>query len=77
LRRRSCRPWGGCPFYYQRLNRVRDGHRFDAFVGPSAPVFRGIAWRTADSLALRGFLGFSLDEIASPALHEPLGRALD
>ena len=23
---------------------------------------RGIAWRTADSLALRGFLGLSLDE---------------
>jgi Transposase domain (DUF772) len=34
---------------------------------------RGIAWRTADSLALRGFLGLgldgALDDLADPAPH--------
>ena len=33
---------------------------------------RGIAWRTADSLALRGFLGLGLDE-ATPA-HSTISR---
>ncbi len=33
---------------------------------------RGIAWRTADSLALRGFLGFSLDEM--PPEHSTISR---
>ena len=31
---------------------------------------RGIAWRTADSLALRGFLGLGLDEPTSDAPEE-------
>ena len=34
---------------------------------------RGIAWRTADSLALRGFLGLGLDE-ATPE-HSTISRA--
>jgi transposase len=33
---------------------------------------RGIAWRTADSLALRGFLGFTLDE--APPEHSTISR---
>jgi transposase len=33
---------------------------------------RGIAWRTADSLALRGFLGLGLDEI--PPEHSTISR---
>ena len=33
---------------------------------------RGIAWRTADSLALRGFLGLGLDEV-TPA-HSTISR---
>jgi transposase len=33
---------------------------------------RGIAWRTADSLALRGFLGFGLDEV--PPEHSTISR---
>src|SRR5215203_4259232 len=33
---------------------------------------RGIAWRTADSLALRGFLGLGLDE--TPAEHSTISR---
>src|SRR4051812_44542365 len=33
---------------------------------------RGIAWRTADSLALRGFLGLSLDE--TPPEHSTISR---
>lgn len=33
---------------------------------------RGIAWRTADSLALRGFLGLGLDEV--PAEHSTISR---
>ena len=33
---------------------------------------RGIAWRTADSLALRGFLGFGLDE--APPEHSTITR---
>jgi transposase len=33
---------------------------------------RGIAWRTADSLALRGFLGLGLDEI--PREHSTISR---
>ena len=33
---------------------------------------RGIAWRTADSLALRGFLGLGLDEV--PPEHSTISR---
>ena len=33
---------------------------------------RGIAWRTADSLALRGFLGLGLDE--PPPEHSTISR---
>ena len=33
---------------------------------------RGIAWRTADSLALRGFLGLDLDE--APPEHSTISR---
>jgi transposase len=33
---------------------------------------RGIAWRTADSLALRGFLGLALDEV--PPEHSTISR---
>ncbi len=33
---------------------------------------RGIAWRTADSLALRGFLGFGLDELTPE--HSTISR---
>ena len=33
---------------------------------------RGIAWRTADSLALRGFLGLGLDE--TPPEHSTISR---
>ena len=35
---------------------------------------RGIAWRTADSLALRGFLGLDLDEAPPRALDDFRGR---
>jgi transposase len=35
---------------------------------------RGIAWRTADSLALRGFLGLGLDE--APPEHSTISRIL-
>ena len=38
---------------------------------------RGIAWRTADSLALRGFLGLGLDEIAARALDDLADAAPD
>ena len=34
---------------------------------------RGIAWRCADSLALRAFLGFALDE-STPGPFEPLSN---
>ena len=33
---------------------------------------RGIVWRTADSLALRGFLGLGLDEV--PPEHSTISR---
>ena len=94
-------PTGGHPFY-QRLNRILDGHGFDDFVeAQCAPFYavtvgrpnltpgtyfrllligyfegidseRGIAWRIADSLALRGFLGLGLDE-ATPE-HSTISR---
>ena len=38
---------------------------------------RGIAWRTADSLALRGFLGLGLDESAARALDDLADAAPD
>ena len=43
-------------------DRVLRGHRLGA----------GIAWRTADSLALRGFLGLGLDEV--PPEHSTISR---
>ncbi len=81
----------GHPFY-QRLNQLLDGERFDEFRERECAPFhadnngrpsltpgtyfrlllvgyfegidseRGIAWRTADSLGLRQYLGFGLDE---------------
>jgi transposase len=81
----------GHPFY-QRLNELLEGERFDEFVEGRCAKFyaakygrpsltpgiyfrslligyfegidseRGIAWRLADSLALRQFLGIGLDE---------------
>ena len=81
----------GHPFY-ERLNELLEGARFDEFVEGSCARFyharlgrpsllpgvyfralligyfegidgeRGIAWRVADSLALRRFLGIGLDE---------------
>jgi transposase len=78
--------------FYQRLNQLLDGEKFDEFVEKECVRFyadnngrpslapgtyfrllllgyfegidseRGIAWRTADSLALRRFLGIGLDE---------------
>ena len=81
----------GHPFY-QRLNGLLDGERFDEFVEGRCAKFyaakygrpsltpgiyfrsllvgyfegidseRGIAWRMADSLALRRFVGIALDE---------------
>jgi transposase len=78
--------------FYDRLNQILDGHRFDVHVErlcrrfykgpygrPSLPpgVYfrmlmigyfegldseRGISWRVADSLSLRKFLGYALDE---------------
>jgi transposase len=91
----------GHPFY-QRLNRILDGHGFDAFVEsmcrqfyapgigrPSLPpgryfrLFllgyfeglgseRGMAWRAADSLAIRNFLGLAVDEAAPD--HSTISR---
>jgi transposase len=81
---------GGHPFY-ERLNRLLDGHGFDAFAEEKCRSFyakvgrpglapgiyfrlllvgyfegldseRGIAWRAADSLALRSFLGLDLSQ---------------
>ena len=81
----------GHPFY-QRLNELLEGERFDEFVEKRCAKFyaakygrpsltpgiyfrslligyfegigaeRGIAWRLADSLALRRFVGIGLDE---------------
>jgi transposase len=72
---------GGHPFYL-RLNQVLDAHAFDEFVETQCLLLigyfegidseRGIAWRTADSLALRGFLGLGLDEI--PPEHSTISR---
>ena len=91
----------GHPFY-QRLNRILDGHGFDAFVEglcrrfyapgigrPSLPPGRyfrllllgyfeglgserGMAWRAADSLAIRNFLGLAVDEAAPD--HSTISR---
>jgi transposase len=91
----------GHPFY-QRLNELLDGERFDGFVEGLCSRFydekngrpsltpgiyfrslligyfegieseRGIAWRVADSLALRRFLGMALDE-ATPD-HSTISR---
>jgi transposase len=53
----------GHPFY-KRLNELLEGARFDEFVGYFEGIDseRGIAWRVADSLALRRFLLIGLDE---------------
>jgi transposase len=79
--------------FYDRLNKILDGHRFDRKIEALCRKFykksqygrpsmapgvyfralligyfegldseRGIAWRVADSLSLRRFLGFALDE---------------
>src|SRR5512146_691042 len=79
--------------FYDRLNQILDGHKFDAKVERLCRKFykkspygrpsmapgvyfrslligyfegldseRGIAWRSADSLSLRKFLGYALDE---------------
>jgi transposase len=91
----------GHPFY-EKLNELLDGERFDPFVEALSAKFyakkfgrpsllpgiyfrslligyfegieaeRGIAWRVADSLGLRRFLGISLTE-ATPD-HSTLSR---
>jgi transposase len=91
----------GHPFY-KRLNRILDGHGFDAFVEglcrrfyapgigrpglPPGRYFRllllgyfeglgserGMAWRAADSMAIRNFLGLAVDEAAPD--HSTISR---
>lgn len=89
--------------FYDRLNQLLDGHKFDVKVERICQKFyekspygrpsiapgvyfrslligyfegldseRGIAWRTADSLSLRKFLGYALDE-ATPD-HSTISR---
>lgn len=89
--------------FYDRLNAILDGHKFDRKVESLCRKFykdsqygrpsmapgiyfrslligyfegldseRGIAWRAADSLSLRKFLGFALDE-ATPD-HSTISR---
>jgi transposase len=88
--------------FYQRLNELLNGEKFDEFVEQACARFyaasngrpslvpgiyfrlllvgyfegidseRGIAWRAADSLALRQFLGIGLDE-ATPD-HSTISR---
>ena len=89
--------------FYDRLNQILHGHKFDTKVEHLCRKFykkspygrpsmapgvyfrclligyfegldseRGIAWRTADSLSLRKFLGFALDE-ATPD-HSTISR---
>jgi transposase len=65
------------PFYAKKLGRpsLTPGMYFRLlligyFEGIDSE--RGIAWRTADSLALRGFLGLGLDEI--PPEHSTISR---
>jgi transposase len=88
--------------FYQRLNELLDGEKFDEFVEKECAGFyadnngrpsvapgiyfrlllvgyfegidseRGIAWRAADSLGLRQFLGFGLDE--STPDHSTISR---
>jgi transposase len=57
--------------FYDRLNGILDRHRFDRRVEHVCRKFymiegldseRGIAWRTVDSLSLRKFLSYGLDE---------------
>jgi len=92
---------GGHPFYEQ-LNKILDGERFDRFAEEKCRGFyaekmgrpslaparyfrmlligyfegidseRGIAWRVSDSMALRGFLGYSLTD--QTADHSTLSR---
>src|SRR5476649_1014866 len=52
------------PGTYFRLLLIGDGEGIDSE--------RGIAWRTADSLALRGFLGLGLEEV--PPEHSTISR---
>ena len=69
---------GGCGTFYARtLGRpsLEPGRYFRLlligyFEGIDSE--RGIAWRTADSLALRGFLGLGLDE--APPEHSTISR---
>jgi transposase len=65
------------PFYAEKLGRpsLTPGMYFRLlligyFEGIDSE--RGIAWRTADSLALRGFLGLGLDEV--PPEHSTISR---
>src|SRR5215475_9624490 len=89
--------------FYDRLNQILEGHKFDAKVERLCHKFykkspygrpsmapgvyfrslligyfegldseRGIAWRTGDSLSLRKFLGYALDE-ATPD-HSTISR---
>ena len=60
----------GHPFY-KRLNEALDAADFDGFC-EGVNSERGIAWRVADSLSLRCFLGYGLDE-ATPD-HVTLSR---
>ena len=89
--------------FYDRLNQILDGHKFDAKVERLCRKFykkspygrpsmvpgvyfrslligyfegldseRGIAWRSADSLSLRKFLGYALDEVTPD--HSTISR---
>jgi transposase len=65
------------PFYAQTVGRpsLTPGTYFRLLlIGYFAGIDseRGIAWRTADSLALRGFLGLGLDEV--PPEHSTISR---
>ncbi len=98
----SALPAGAGHPYYERVNRILDGHGFDGFVEglcqsyyadklgrpslPPAAYFRllligyfegidserGIAWRVADSLALRRFAGYGLTD--APPDHSTISR---
>ena len=68
----------GHPFY-RRLNEILDTAGFDRFVEEQyrpfyAPVMGrpSLAWRAADSLAVRQFLGLGLDEAAPD--HSTISR---
>lgn len=60
-------PSGGQPFYKQANNPGAPGLEAEGFDSE-----RGIAWRVADSLALRRFLGYGLTD--QTADHSTLSR---